>query len=142
MPRTTPELVAGIIEADVDIPLDPFIEAATMLIDRVVAVVKDDDGSDYYNSTQLEVIERWLAAHFYAVRDPRPVFEGVGKVQVSNESKVDLNLNNTRYGEQAMLLDSSGALARLNAEMLKGFRSKPLVIWLGRTREERSGITD
>lgn len=129
--RTTPLLVAGIIEVDEDIPLDPFIDAASMVVDRVCATAKDDDGSDYYNSANLEIIERWLAAHYYAIRDPRPVFEGVGKVQVSNESKVALNLNETRYGTTAMTLDTAGGLARLNKEMELGGRRRPSVHWLG-----------
>lgn len=129
--RTTVLAVQSIIEHDTDIPLDPFIETASMLVDRVCEPATDSDGSDYYNSVQLEVIERWLSAHFYAVRDPRAAFEGVGKVQVSNESKVALNLNNTRYGQQAMLLDSAGGLAQLNKEMELGGRRRPSIHWLG-----------
>ncbi len=129
--RTTVQAVQAIIEHDDSIPLDPFIETASMLVDRVCATATDADGSEYYNSVQLEVIERWLSAHFYAVRDPRTVFEGVGKVQASFESKVALNLNNTRHGQQAMLLDTAGGLAQLNKEMELGGRRRPSVHWLG-----------
>jgi hypothetical protein len=135
MPLTTVIAVQGIIEHDTEIPLDPFIETASMIVDRVLVPVKDDDGSLYYNNTQLEVIERWLAAHFYAVRDPRTAFEGVGKVQASFESKVGLNLNNTRYGQAALGLDTSGTLAALQKQAEEGGKLKPQVVWLGTERE-------
>lgn len=134
MPRTTPLLVQGIIEVDTSIPVDPFIEAATMLIDRVVATALDEDDLPYYTAPQLEIIERWLSAHFYAVRDPRAVTEGAGSVIARYESHVELNLNNTRYGQQAMLLDSAGGLAALNNDMKKGKR-KVALHW-GGTEEE------
>lgn len=132
MPRTTAAAVKEIIEVDETISTDlvPFIEAATMLVDRVVAVAVDESGNVYYTAPQLEVIERWLAAHFYAVRDPRVVTEGAGSVMVRYESHVELNLNNTRYGQQAMLLDTAGGLAKLNRDMLKG-KQKVSLHWGG-----------
>lgn len=134
MPLTTALAVQGIIEHDVDIPLDPFIETASMLIDRLLVPVLDDDNSPYYNNVQLEVIERWLSAHFYAVRDPRTAFEGVGKVQASFESKVGLNLNNTRYGQTVLYLDTSGTFAALQEQAEEGGKIKPQVVWLGTER--------
>jgi hypothetical protein len=134
--RTTDEAVAGIIEVDDTIALTPFIETASFLVDKVVATAKDGDGNDYYIASDLELIERWLAAHFYAVRDPREQFVGVGRLMQRFQSQVDLNLNNTPYGQQAMLLDVKGGLAQLNAGIAKGGRKKAAVHWLGTPAEE------
>jgi len=117
--RTTALAVGGIIEVDVAISLDPFIETASALVDDIAV----ESG---HGATRLELIERWLAAHFYAIRDPRTTQEKAGTVGASYESKVDLGLNLTRYGQQAMALDSSGLLEGFS----KGKR-RVGVTWLG-----------
>ncbi len=130
--RTTDEAVEGVVEVDDTISLTPFIATASFLVDRIVATAKNDDDTDYYTATELELIERWLAAHFYAVRDPREVSFTAGRIMQRFESHVDLNLNNTRYGQQAMLLDIAGGLAKLNQDMSKGAGKKVAsVTWLG-----------
>ncbi len=120
MVRTTQELVAGIIELDPRISdLSPFITAASLLVDEVDA--KSDLASE-----NLQVIETWLAAHFYAIRDPRSLVEKAGSVSQTIESKVDLNLSVTRYGQMAMVLDTSGTLRALS-----NGRVSLKVTWLG-----------
>ena len=108
MTRTTPELVAGIIEVDlVSVPdLTPFIHAASLLVDIL------DVETDLSMERQT-VVETWLAAHFYAIRDPRYLVERAGPVGETIESKVGLGLSVTRYGQQAMILDTSGILRDL-----------------------------
>lgn len=104
---TNEDAVGGIIEWDEDIELTPFIETANYLINKVVT-----DAS--YSNADKEIIERWLAAHFYAVRDPRAVKEMAGDVSVTYQGKVMLGLDQTPYGQQAMRLDIMGGLAALN----------------------------
>jgi len=105
--RTTDELVQGIIEVDSNIVLDPFMTAANALINTIAT----DSG---HSEEGLQLIETWLAAHFYAMRDPRSVQEAAGDVQVTYQSKVDLNLSTSHYGQMAMVLDTSGLLRQLN----------------------------
>lgn len=105
--RTTDSAVTGIIEVDVDIPLTPFIETANNLVDRVCV------NSEYSDAT-LELIERWLSAHFYATRDPRASMERAGSVEEQFEGSTKVGLSNTRYGQQALLLDTAGNLALLD----------------------------
>lgn len=107
MLRTTSVLVGGIIEVDSNIDLSPFIEVANELVTEVC----DSDLGD----TRLEKIERYLAAHFYTLRDPRTTSERAGPVGASFQSKVDLFLESSHYGQMAMVLDTSGGLANLNA---------------------------
>lgn len=126
MARTTAVLVRGIIETDdTSIPdLDPFIEVANELVTELCT-----DSS--YSTTRLELIERWLSAHFYAIRDPRPSSEKAGPVSVNYQYKVDLNLYVTTYGQQAAILDTAGNLAALNKRMKDGTKSSPTLVWLG-----------
>ena len=107
--RTTSELVATIIEVDSNINLDPFILSANELVTEFCS---DAD----YTETRLELIERYLAAHFYTLRDPRPVREEAGSVAVTYESKVGLRLSVSHYGQHAMILDTAGGLATLSEQ--------------------------
>ncbi len=134
MPLVTPEDVAGIVLVDEDTwpDLDPPIEAATLLVTEVC-------GSSGYADSTLTVICRWLAAHFYAVMDPQSTYEQAGSVSIKFESAVDLGLNLTRYGQQAMLLDYKGNLAALNANTLSGKTKVRLqMLWLGKTCAEKA----
>ena len=121
MPRTTSELVAGLIEVDASISLEPFIATASLLVSRVADADSDLEGE------HLELIERWLAAHFYAMRDPRPVSERADTIEVVNQSKVGFNLALSHYGQTAMTLDTSGTLKALS----DGKKFTSSVTWLG-----------
>jgi hypothetical protein len=107
MARTTAAKVQAIIQTKASISLDPFIETANHLVTKVCT-------SSNYDATDLELIERWLAAHFYAVRDPRRLREKAGPVSAEYKGKWDLKLNLTEYGQQVLLLDYEGHFAALN----------------------------
>ncbi len=135
--RTTNAAVQKIIEVDTGIvenddDMSPFIETASALVDQVCATSTQADGvTPFYTSTMLELIERWLAAHFYAVRDKRASAEKAGSVSVNYESKVDLYLANTSYGQQAMMLDIRGGLAALNRLPTMAGRVNAGVMYIG-----------
>lgn len=128
--RTTSGAVAGIIEVDAAISVTPFIEVASALVDELSAA------DSTVTATRLELVERWLAAHFYAVRDPRSTSEQAEGIGASYESRVDLGLSITRYGQQAMMLDTTGWLAAYNAQAKDGAPRKAKLRWLGTPREE------
>ena len=114
--RTTPELVGGIIELDpVIVSIAPFIAAASALVDGVERRSDTLDSDEQLDSARLEIIETWLAAHFYAIRDPRPERERAGSVEVKHQTSVDLGLNVTHYGQQAMMLDTTGYLSEISS---------------------------
>jgi hypothetical protein len=125
MARTTSTLVGEIVEVDVRIGLDPFIGAASLLVDSI-------DEKDLLNGAALTIIETWLAAHFYCMRDPSasPVSERAGPVAATYQSAVALNLSSTRYGQMAMTLDTTGTLKAIS----KGKVSVKLT-WLGTALE-------
>jgi hypothetical protein len=136
--RTDDALVGGIVELDEDITVTPFITAANLLVNRICVPAKDADGDPYYtDEEELTIIETWLAAHFYCVRDARTQFEGVGPLMTRFQTQVDLNLNVTEYGQQAMLLDTSGKLAEFNRTLEKGpIKRRVGVTWLGTDPED------
>lgn len=145
MPRTDADTVGGeegVIEVDPDISLDPFIEAANELVTEICApVLKNDGVTPFHTNARLKLIETWLSAHFYAVRDPRAHVEQVGLIRSHFESKVEYGLKNTRYGQAALRFDTSGALAAFDnaLETIKqaSFQGveepgkKVKIVWLG-----------
>jgi len=131
--RTSLALVGTIIELDAEIVPDEtamlaFISPANELVTEVCT--GDNTPSTAYDDTRLELIERWLAAHFYTIRDPRGVNEKAGPVGVAFQSAVGLGLDTSHYGQAAMRLDTNGGLARINESTKKG---KPRVggFWAG-----------
>lgn len=125
MSRTTATAVQGIIEHDSNISLTPFVEAANNMVTKHCSGVSD------YSAADLELIERWLTAHFYAIRDPRASAERAGKVSQTLKSKVDLGLSVTHYGQMAMQLDWAGGLAALDQRIKKGLAPSLGFTWLG-----------
>jgi hypothetical protein len=122
--------VEGIVANDDDTDLTTFIEAANSL-------VTDCCGTAGYTDTKLELIERWLSAHFFCVFSPRAIEEQASSVRERFENKVDLGLDLTRYGQQAKRLDTAGGLAladRLAKEGKRAFVAG--MSWLGHKEDE------
>ena len=114
--RTTDELIEGIADVDATISLTPFITVANEIVTEICEPLG-------YSSSRLVLIETWLAAHFYAVRDPRIKTQSADigiKVSATFEGQSAMGLNFTRYGQQAMMLDTLGGLARWQASMAQG----------------------
>ena len=103
MARVTSSDVAAICELDATIPVDPFIAVATLLVDEELAI------KNVLSAARLKEIERYLAAHFYCVRDPRAQSESAG-VSQSYEGSASDGLKRTRFGQQAIILDTTGRL--------------------------------
>ena len=98
-------------EIDADTPeaeTASFIESAHVLLCSVL----DGYGVPTPLMTQ---IEKYLAAHFAAIAYPVVKREGLGPMSRSYESKVNLRLDNTKYGQQALALDPTGRLSELSA---------------------------
>lgn len=130
MARTTFENLQTIVTVKSSITTDgePFITMANELVTEKCA-----DSS--YSDTRLELIERYLAAHFYCVTDMRLASVNVD-VSVSFQHKIDLYLNQTAYGQHAMLIDTDGNLAALNEAMMKGGKVSASLTWVGKTETE------
>lgn len=122
--RTTSSDVEEILEVDADISLTPFINAANELVTELCT-----DSS--YSTSRLAMIETWLAAHLYQMRDQAVASEKAGSVNVRYQHKIDLNLFQTKYGQTAMMLDTAGNLAQLSRKIERGRAASASVTWPG-----------
>lgn len=127
MARTTSSAVEGIIQVDSSIDLSGFIDTATALVDWLES--KDTDGE--LTATQLERIECFLAAHFYAHRDQLLQSKSTGKASGSFQGQTGMFLKSTQYGQTALLLDTTGYLADMNKTADSGQRPVAGAVWLG-----------
>lgn len=119
MALTTDTLVRGIITdapPPASVSMVPFITAASQLVDMLLASAARDDGTAWYTSAQLQTIETWLAAHFYAVNHTRAASKAIGKASKTAQGQTAMRLEATLYGQQAMVLDISGILATQSAK--------------------------
>ncbi len=129
--RATDALVEGVIEVDSAITLTPFITAANAIVTECCTDLTVD-----YTAAQLVIIETWLAAHIYTIRDMRAETEKAGPVSEKFQSKVDLGFDTSHYGQMAMRLDWKGGLAALNEQIKKGTKKTPLMTWLGKEEDD------
>jgi len=126
MSLTTKSAVARVIEVDTDINLTPYIDAASELVTECC-------GNSGYSQTRLEMIETWLAAHLYAVRDPRAQSEGVSSLNTTYQGRTGMHFESSIYGQHALLLDTKGGLAALQEQIKNGLTLRaPTLGWLGK----------
>lgn len=108
MARVTVTEVKEIIETTLEVSdIKPYITAANLTVTEWLG------SSTVLSSAQLKEIERWLTAHFIAATRERQVSqEKIGESSAKYMGKSDdVGLNSTTYGQQAILLDTSGTLA-------------------------------
>lgn len=109
--RVTVTEVKQIIDIDstiLDADIDVHINAANRIITKYVTASE-------MSTADLKECERWLSAHFVAMgRDPISDEEKAGPVGETKGHRLEVGLNNTRYGQMAMVIDTSGALAMLS----------------------------
>lgn len=136
MSRTTVNAVQKILLKDwngADL-LDPFIEAATAVVDRVDVCAAAR--SRTLTSTELELVERWLAAHFYAMSNQQLSSKSTKGAGGSFRASGGLNLDGTTYGQTARTLDYSGCLDAIAK------RKVAAAVWLGRPPSEQTDYVD
>ena len=108
MARVTEAEVAEIIEYDSEAITDlaPFITVANLFVTQKLA---NSGMTDEY----LKEIERWVSAHFVKVRDVQLLEERAGEAwDIRALPKMGEGLKATKEGQQAILLDYTGTLAK------------------------------
>jgi hypothetical protein len=126
--RTTSQLVEGILLTNYDskrVPsLQPFIDTATTVVDRLVIFARSK--GLLLTATELELIERWLSAHFYGIADQfyqsKKTLDSEGVFQ----GKTAMMLDATLYGQQALLLDWTNSLDQLQKQV------RVRAFWMGK----------
>lgn len=106
--------VKAIIDTSVD--TQPFIVMASLLVNRHLG----SQGLDY---ALLRELERWLAAHFVCIRDPRYVqVKTEGDAFTYEHGKMGQGLSATSYGQQVIALDPTGILAQTTMTQRASFK--------------------
>lgn len=130
-PRTTAALVSAIVDVQPGKDLTPFIAIANELTTDACGNSGYTDG---YVGSRMELIERWLSAHFYTVYDNQLTMAKAGTVSVGYQVKIDLGLKTSMYGQQAMILDTKLNLAGIENLAQTKRRIRIRLTWLGSRR--------
>lgn len=110
MAYNTPALVTADIKAIADLSgsdLSVFIEMAVIYIDEYLSDKGLSDGI-------LRLIGKNLAAHFAFLKEGQLKAETIGPTSSTFNLESGQGLASTTFGQQAIMLDSSKTLARLN----------------------------
>jgi hypothetical protein len=132
MSRTTQDLVIGILRDDYDTggfekqaaDLTPYIDTANAVVDRVNKVALKR--AIILTPVELELIERWLSAHFYSQSDKPYQSKSTEGASASFTGQTGMGLESSLYGQTAMRIDYSGALFNLNSQQ------RASCAWLGK----------
>ena len=138
MARTVANAVENILgdhyNSDGNPSLGPFIEAATDVVTRVSTCATTRGVT--LSSTTLELVERWLAAHFYLLSDPVAQEKVTGDAEVVFQGETGKGLEATHYGKNAMVIDHSGCLASMSQGRVAS------VMWLGKAPSDQIDYVD
>lgn len=118
--RVTDDQVKEIIKTTLE-DVTPFIKTANTLINDVLA---EDIEDGNVSAAELIQIELWLSAHFVAIREPRAMSRSTGESSVKYHGQTGKGLESTPYGQQVMIIDSTGKLAdRGKSQKRAGFKA-------------------
>lgn len=105
---------------------DPQLQA---FLDTASVIVTDNLSSAGLSAATLAQIEKWLAVHLACMRDPIPLRSKIGDAEAWNfpasvTTAFGQGLKLTPYGQQVLVLDYSGKLAKLGL-MRATFKAAP-----------------
>ncbi len=114
--RVTDKEVQEVVETSRD--TKPFIETANLIVtEHLVSAAP----AAPLSTGMLKAIELYLAAHFTALTEERGslIRSGVGEAAETLSDIYGEGFKSTRYGQQALALDTTGVLAALSNQKLK-----------------------
>ncbi len=138
--RTTTSAVAAVMlpgkdyDTDAAPSLQPFIDTASVIVDRVNTCATNKGIT--LSVGELELIERWLAAHCYCMSDQTYASKNTEGAGASFHGQTGLNLDATKYGQMAQSLDYSGCLSAINK------RARASGFWLGKAPSSQINYND
>ena len=106
-----------------DAQITDCIASATMLVDEEIDATK-------LSATRLDKIIQYLSAHFCGLSEPLTKQESVKGVSELYDGRTGLSFDYTRYGQQAMIFDTTFTLARINREAKEG-KVNVYLSWVG-----------
>lgn len=135
-PRTTASAVKGVLGDDYDSAnggrsLVPFIDAANLVVTRVATCATAKGKT--LTTAELEMIERWLAAHLYTKSDPTYSSRSTAAASGSFIRNPEVP---EPYKDGAISVDYSGCLASILG------RKTVTAAWLGRAPSDQTDYVD
>lgn len=129
--RTTESAVKAILgdHYDGSSSLLPFIDTATILVDRIDLA----DTAGEMTDAALEMVERYLSAHFYTHADMIAQSRSTGGASGSFQGQTQMGFDATLYGQTAKRLDTTGTLVNLDQPL----RPRAKMAWLGKLRDDQ-----
>lgn len=130
MANTTTTAVQALLETAGDYnlrsrpDLGVFVSSASAVMGRVVTCAARKGIT--LAADELELVERWLAAHLYAMVDQTYASKNTQSAGGSFHGQTGLNLDGTKYGQNARMLDYSGCLSAIASRAVAGG------FWLGK----------
>ena len=126
MGRCTIAEVEEIIQTDES---DATIQACIDVANLIVTAGPAASSTPALGAAHLKEIERWLSAHFVAIKDPVSLRSVIGDSEswafpASVTVAWGKGLNLTPYGQQAIAIDLTGELAKLGQKR-GSFRAGP-----------------
>lgn len=111
MALVTDEEVKQLIDTERD--MTPFIDIADLIVSEQLA-------TSGLSSARLKQIELYLAAHYAAITEERGSLKSikVGEATDTFDTQAGQGLKLTRYGQQAISLDTSGTLKVMGTQTL------------------------
>lgn len=141
MARTDSDSVIGVLGDDYGPKVDgtlpsmtPFIASATVIVDRVVTCAARKGIT--LTDAELELIERWLAAHFYSCSDKNITSKSTEGASASYAGQTEKGFDSTLYGQTAMRIDPSNCLFTVDKTWMAG------AIWLGKRPSSQTDYVD
>lgn len=124
--RTTADRVRILLGSDYNGTTDlaQFAADASVVVDRVVLMAAKKGIT--LSSAELEMVERWLAAHLYQMNDPGYTSRSNGGASGSFDGGSGEGWEGTRYGRTAVRLDYSNSLRNMDKQQRAGGA------WLGK----------
>jgi hypothetical protein len=114
--RVTAEAVKEVVSTSLsdDVVLTNHIDTANVLVDEHL-------GASGLSDALLQKIELYLAAHYVALTEEGGALtrDKIGDADQSYANIYDMGLKGTRFGQQALALDSTGALSAATTSSLK-----------------------
>jgi len=133
MARTTAKKVEGVLLRDYDFQeppdLTPFVATANSITTRVAACATAKGAT--IPAETLELIERWLAAHYYTRSDKAFASKSTSGASASYQGQTGMGLEASFYGQTALDLDPSGCLVAISK------RARAGAVWLGKPKSDQ-----
>ena len=102
--------------ADIRVLMDTTLSDADLSVfaEDAHVVVSETIPANALSEARLTLLEKYLAAHFAAMRDKQKTSEHIGPASTSYEGQTGLYLTFTHFGQQVMVLDPTGSFAALD----------------------------